>query len=229
MTKQASDHAISVIKAGLSAVPVVGGTIASLIGDYVPNATERSIGLAIEELGQHISSLEGRIDPGSVNQDEFSELFKSCYLVIVRTHQQEKRSAAVRLIANILLREGDSDKLTYTELDHFVHCLDTLSIGAVEALAHAVEIVRRNNPADLEENSVSINFEDIQAEMPEVAPDLLMGLIGELNGQNLLHIPAAPGIRTADYANYPVELTPIGGKFALRFLSPNQAFHNPGT
>ena len=30
MTMQASDHAISVFKAGLSAVPVVGGAIASL-------------------------------------------------------------------------------------------------------------------------------------------------------------------------------------------------------
>ena len=223
MTKQVSDHAISVIKAGLSAVPVVGGAIASLIGDYVPKATDRSIGMAIEELIQRIGSLESRIDPRSVDREEFSELFKSCYLVIIRTHQQRKRSAAVRLIANILLRDGDSDKLTYTELDHFVHCLDTLSIGAVEALAHAVEIVRQNNSADLEENSVSFNFQDIQAEMPEVAPDLLMGLLGELNGENLLHLPGAPGIRTADYANYPVELTPIGGKFALRFLSPNRA------
>ena len=131
----------------------------------------------------------------------------------------KKRSAAVRLIANILLREGDTDKLTYTELDHFVHCLDKLSIGAVEALGHAVEIVQRNNPADLEGKSVSFNFQDIQSKMPEIAPDLLMGLIGELNGENLLHLPSAPGIRTADYANYPAELTPIGGKFALRFLS----------
>lgn len=219
MTKQASDHAISVIKAGLSAVPGVGGPIASLIGDYVPSATERSTRLAMEELRQRIDSLGDRIDPGAVNQEEFAELFKSCYLVIVRTHQQKKRSAAVRLIANILLREGDTDKLTYTELDHFVHCLDKLSIGAVEALGHAVEIVRRNNPADLEGKSVSFNFQDIQSKMPEIAPDLLMGLIGELNGENLLHLPSAPGIRTADYANYPVELTPIGGKFALRFLS----------
>lgn len=221
MSKQASDHALSVIKAGLSAVPFVGGPIASLISDYIPNATERSIRLAIDELKQYISFLEDRIDPNSVDKDEFSELFKSCYLVIIRTHQQEKRSAAVRLIANILLRDGDSDKLTYTELDHFVHCLNTLSIGAVKVLGHIVEVVRRSNPRDLEKISVSINFQDIKSETPEIAPDLLMGLIGELAGGNLLHIPSAPGIRTADYANYPVELTPIGGKFALRFLSIN--------
>ena len=218
MARKGSDHTISAIKAGLATIPVVGGAIASLIGDYVPNSTEKSVDRALNELRQRISSLEDRIDPETVEREDFSELFKSCYLVIVRTHQQEKRRAAVRLIVNILLRDGDSEKLTYTELDHFVHCLDRLSIGAIKTLGHVVNIVRRSNPSDLEHNSVSINFEHIQAEMTDVAPDLLMGLVGELNAENLLHVPASPGIRTAHYANYPVELTPMGGRFALRFL-----------
>ena len=144
MAKSKSDHAISVVKAGLSAIPIVGGSIASLVGDYVPNATERSTNLAIEELAQDITLLGDRIDAESINREEFAELFKSCYLIIVRTHQQKKRTAAVRLIANVLLRDGDSDKLSYTELDHFVHCLDTLSVGAIDVLAHAVEIVLRD-------------------------------------------------------------------------------------
>lgn len=217
--KESTVHAVAVIKAGLAAVPVAGGPIVSLISDYVPNATERSIQLAVDELRERLIALESRVDPESVNKEEFAELFKSCYLVIVRTHQQEKRTAAVRLMANILLREGDPEKLSYTELDHFVHCLDSLSIGAVRTLAHAVEIVRRNNRADLENNSVSFNFADLSKLMPEVSPDLLMGLVGELDGENLLHRPNAPSIRTARYMNYAIELTPIGGRFALRFLS----------
>lgn len=104
MTKQASDHAISVIKAGLSAVPGVGGPIASLIGDYVPSATERSTRLAMEELRQRIDSLGDRIDPGAVNQEEFAELFKSCYLVIVRTHQQ-KNEAPLFVLSRIFFCE----------------------------------------------------------------------------------------------------------------------------
>ena len=104
MTKQASDHAISVIKAGLSAVPGVGGPIASLIGDYVPSAAERSTRLAMEELRQRIDSLGDRIDPGAVNQEEFAELFKSCYLVIVRTHQQ-KNEAPLFVLSRIFFCE----------------------------------------------------------------------------------------------------------------------------
>jgi hypothetical protein len=43
MKKTAGDHALAVIKAGLNAVPVVGGSIASLIGDYIPTATQKTI------------------------------------------------------------------------------------------------------------------------------------------------------------------------------------------
>ena len=154
MTKQASDHAISVFKAGLSAVPVVGGAIASLIGDYVPSATERSIVLAIEELEQYVRSLGDRVNPDTVNKEQFSELFKSCYLVIIRTHQQEKRSAAVRLIANILLQEGDPililtakgnevDKVLGLRLgaDDYV----TKPFGLMELMARVEALLRRVN------------------------------------------------------------------------------------
>ena len=110
MTNTKDDLVLSVIKAGISAVPYVGGPIASLISDYVPLSSERSIQVAVELLTKRLEKLEGRIDPSSVNRDEFSELFKSCYLVIVRTHQKSKLNAATALIANILLQEGDEEK-----------------------------------------------------------------------------------------------------------------------
>jgi hypothetical protein len=56
--------------------------------------------------------------------------------------------------------------------------------------------------------------------MPQISPHLLMGLVSELNAMNLVHIPGPPAIRTANYANYPVELTPLGTRFVTRLLSP---------
>jgi len=52
--KTKSDHALAIIKAGLSTVPYIGGAIASLIEDYVPSATQRSIETAIEILKQKL-------------------------------------------------------------------------------------------------------------------------------------------------------------------------------
>ena len=56
------DHVIAIIKAGLNAVPYVGDSIASLIGDHVPTSTERSIEKTMEPLGEKLASLKARID-----------------------------------------------------------------------------------------------------------------------------------------------------------------------
>jgi hypothetical protein len=42
-----------------------------------------------------------------VDKEDFSELFKSCYIVAVRTNRHEKPNAAAALLANLLLRPGD--------------------------------------------------------------------------------------------------------------------------
>ncbi|MCK4827814.1 hypothetical protein KA005_69440 [bacterium] len=216
--KTKSDHFLAVVKAGISAVPFVGGSIASLIGDYVPSATQRSIEIAIEILKQKVEQLSDRIDPDAVNKEEFAELFKSCYLSIVRTQQRVKLNAAASLIANILLKESDPEKSTYTELDHFSRCLETLSIGAIETLGHAVKIARKSKPNEYRVQPVRFNFEDLKGCMPRIDSFLLMGLVGELSSMNLVHLAGAPQIATPAYANYPVQLTPLGVRFCERIL-----------
>lgn len=119
MRKTKSEHALAVIKAGLSAVPVIGGSLASLVADYIPTATQRSLEEALKSLREKLAVLRDRIDTEAVNKDEFSELFKSSYLLIQRSHQQKKIDAAVNLIVNILLKKDDPKSLSYTELDHF--------------------------------------------------------------------------------------------------------------
>jgi len=69
-SKAPKDHVIAVIKAGLNAGPVVGGSLASLIGDYVPTSTERSIEKALKLLAEKLTVLEGRIDVEAVKAPE---------------------------------------------------------------------------------------------------------------------------------------------------------------
>ena len=216
--KTKADHALALIKAGISLVPSIGGPIASLIGDYVPSATQRSVEAALEILKQKLENLADRIDPNAVNKDEFAELFKSCYLAIVRTHQKEKLTAAVNLIANILLRNGEPEKLSYTELDHFARCLESLSIGAIETLGHAVNIARGSKAAEYLTQPVRFDFEQLQGCMPETNAFLLMGLVGELNSMNLIHLAGAPQIAIPPYSNYPIQLTPLGVRFCEQLL-----------
>jgi hypothetical protein len=97
--KEPRDHSLAVIKAAVAAIPTLGGPIASLIGDYIPTATEKARDTAIDMLKQRLDDLGDRVSTEGVNKDEFAELFKSCYLTIVRTHQERKLRAAANLIA----------------------------------------------------------------------------------------------------------------------------------
>jgi hypothetical protein len=213
-----SDHALASIKAGLNLIPSIGGAIASLIGDYVPLSTERAIETTTELLREKLTALEGRLDTEIVDKDEFSELFKSCYLVIVRTNQETKLRAAAALLANLLLKPGDSEKVSYTELDHFVRCLDSLSVGAILTLGAANQLaVEQNLPKDSDGN-YTINFEQLHSKLTPMESSLLMGLVGELNAFNLFHTVGRPAIPTAQYGNYPVQLTPLGRRFVEKFI-----------
>jgi hypothetical protein len=216
MPKTKVEHALAVIKAGISAVPYVGGPIASLISDYIPTATDRTVKAFAREVGERLECLEHRIDVQTVNKDEFSELFKSCYLSVVRTHQATKIRAAAALIANILLRDGDPDKLSYTELDHFVRCVDGLSTGAIEVLGHAHRIAGQRGRGQ------DFNFTALLKEIKQTRSDmnapLVMGLLGELNSAHLLHTREAPYTSAPDYSNHQVEVTPLGHRFVERLL-----------
>lgn len=218
MGKEARDHILAVFKAGVSAVPVVGGTIASLIGDYIPTATERTVRESIDILSKRIEELGDRIDDECVNKDEFSELFKSCYLIMVRTHKEKKIRGAIELICNILLKKDDADKLNYTEIDHFMRCLDALSIGAIEVLGHVVAVASAMHRERVGVENVRMAFADVQNRVPQIEPDLLMSLLGELNSFHLVFVNPTPGVRTVSYQNSPVELPPIGARFAKYIL-----------
>lgn len=218
MSGSARDAALAAIKAGLSAVPVLGGPLASLLGDALQAHTDDALRRAMTLLGERLDAQQERIDLGTVNRAELAELFKSCYLLVRRTHQELKIRAAVALIANVLLKDSDPERMPYTELDHFVRCLDGLSIGAIEALAVAYTMAQgesRRPDADL----FRFNFADLQQRMVGVSPELLMGLVGELSGMNLVHLAGVPAIRSPEYANYPIELTPLGIRFVERLLT----------
>ncbi|MCK4303964.1 MAG: hypothetical protein KAY24_06975 [Candidatus Eisenbacteria sp.] len=218
MKKTKADHALTALKAGLSLVPAVGGTLATLVGDYLPTATQRSIERALAILEERLAAIEARIELGSVDRDEFVELFKSCYLVIVRSHREERLRGAANLLANMLLRPDDRDKLSYTALDHFVRCLETLSIGALEVLVTVGVLAGEGSVR----SKSTIDFRQLSKRMPCFEPDLLMGLVGELGAANFVHLPGVPEIRTVEYGNYTIEFTGLGRQFLAHVLSQEE-------
>lgn len=211
--RTAADHTLILIKASLNAVPAVGGAIASLVGDYVPTATERNYKKALEFLAEKIKRVEARIDIESVNKDEFAELYKLFRLITTRTHRDEKLGAAAAILSNLLLPPGDPEKVSYEESDHLMRCIDQLSVGALTVLGASRHLIDAQ-PVHARQ---PLQFEQILKQFPQFEASFLMSLVSELRGLNLLHVQE-PGIRVPSYANYSIELTVVGRRFVEKFL-----------
>ncbi len=70
----------------------------------------------------------------TVTKEEFAELLKSCLVGVAKTTQEEKIKVFAAILANMILKEGDPDEATYSELDHLVRAMDDLSIGALRVM-----------------------------------------------------------------------------------------------
>jgi hypothetical protein len=213
MTHSPKDHALAAFKAGLNLIPVVGGALASLIGDYVPISTQAAIERTTRALGEKLEALEERIDVEAVNKEDFSELFKSCYLVIVRTNREEKLQAAAAILANMLLRPSDPAKSSYEELDHLIRCVDVLSIGAISILGAARRIAETAGQT----TQRSFHFNQLRSAFSTLDASLVMSLVSELSALNLLRVQEG-GIRMPDHGEALVEITPIGVRLVERFI-----------
>ena len=160
-----------------------------------------------------LDALKDRIDLEAVNKDDFSELFKSCYLVIVRTNREQKLQAATAILANLLLRPGDPAKSSYEELDHLIRCIDALSIGAITVLGAARTIAATSGQGAQR----SFQFDQLRNAFPGFDPSLVMSLVSELSALNLVRIQEG-GIRMPDHSEILIEVTPIGVRLVERFI-----------
>jgi hypothetical protein len=151
-----------------------------------------------------------------VNKEDFSELFKSCCLVVVRSNREEKLNAAAALLANLLLRPNDPGKVSFEELDHLVRCLDALSTGAISVLGAARNITTSGASG----SQGRFHFTQLRSSFLQFEPSLLMSLVSELRSLNLLHVQEG-SIGMPDNGQVLLELTPIGRRFVERFIEGN--------
>jgi len=220
------DHTLSVVKAGVSLIPMVGGPLSSLIGDYVPTAWQRSTNRFCEHLEARVKSLEGRIAPEISDHDEMSDLLQQAISSSIKTTRENKLKGAANIIANALLADGDKEKLSYTELDHFSKALDGLSSGALHVLAAACQIppstqmgalLNPGNPGEIQFSSG-----DLIRRANDLDPQLVMSLASELGNWNLLRRGdvSVRSVENGVTTNIPFFLTSLGLRFMNHIVSP---------
>jgi hypothetical protein len=122
-TKGDAAHAIT--KAGLSAIPVVGGPAVELFQHLVQPPLERRRAEWMASVGEKLLELESRgIDIEELGQkDEFISAVMHASQIALRTHHDEKREALRNAVFNVATGQSPGEALEHM----FFEWIDSLS------------------------------------------------------------------------------------------------------
>ena len=168
--------------------------LASLIGDYVLTSSQAAIEQTTGLLSE-LDVLRDRIDIGAANKEDFSELFKSCHLVVVRSNREEKLQAAAAILANILFALVSRPRSSYEELDHLIRLL-------IRSRLHRGNICPWSYPARpgnrCEVRELGFQFDQLRSEFSNFDASFVMSLVVKLTALNLLRTQEG-AIKLPDY------------------------------
>jgi hypothetical protein len=120
------DVAQEIVKAAISAAPLVGGPAAEIFGMVIaPPLQKRQIAW-MEEVAEGLKQLEGKVEGFKIENLKENEQFVSIVLAAtqtaVRTHQQEKREALRSAVLNVAIGSGldqDAEGIFLSLIDRY--------------------------------------------------------------------------------------------------------------
>jgi hypothetical protein len=129
-TKGDAVHAIA--KAGLSAIPVVGGPAVELFQHLVQPPLERRRAAWMATVGEKLQELDSRgIDIEELgSKEEFISAVMHASQIALRTHQEEKREALCNAVFNVAAGQSPGEALEQM----FFEWIDSLSVLHIQIL-----------------------------------------------------------------------------------------------
>jgi len=138
-------HSKRLAKATVSSVPVVGGPLASLLGDYLPDINYKRVCSFLKELDRRVQDVECVLD-----DDKFGFLVQKALRVAASDHREFKRNLLASIVAGAAAAGADSVSVA------------RLFIDATDALEpHHASILRRLKalgPDDEYHEKVDLSF-----------------------------------------------------------------------
>lgn len=100
-----SDAVMSVIKAAVNAVPYVGGSLASLMDDFIPTELNKRKDNLLLQLEKDFKDLEDRINTEVLKESYFISIFLSSFKSAMATEKQEKIDCYRAIILNAAIAQ----------------------------------------------------------------------------------------------------------------------------
>lgn len=118
---KASDQACeTAVKALTSAVPILGGPISTIIGDFQSIRKEKRFLEFINGLREDLYKFSDRVNAEFVSKEDFLDIFEQTTRKIVITRQEAKRTAFRHILSNAIL----SSDVSYNEIEEFLSLVE---------------------------------------------------------------------------------------------------------
>lgn len=144
-----ADVAQELVKAAISAAPLVGGPAAEIFGMVIVPPLQKRQAKWMEEVAEGLKQLEGKVEGFKIENLKDNEQFISTVLAATqsanRNHQQEKRDALRNAVLNVAVGSGlehDAEAIFLSLIDRYTawHLRilrlfqDPLKLGAAKGL-----------------------------------------------------------------------------------------------
>ena len=212
------------VKALISAVPILGGPISTVIGDIQSIRKEKRFIEFINELQEDIRNLSDHINAEFVSKEDFLDIFEQTARKIVMTRQEAKRTAFRHILSNAIL----SSDVSYDEVEEFLSLVERFR----EEHIFLLNILR--NPVKYDEETgnrvgkggrMMTSISQIMRQLlPGWNKDLILEVTTVLENERLIqHITARYNMTLTDQGiNHLVNtLTPKGMRFVAFISCPD--------
>ena len=171
--RKVGDWAHTIVKAGLSAIPIVGGSIAELFAALIVPPLAKRRDEWLKSIAEGLNDLQSQIDGFTIESLVGNETFVTSVMhasqAAVRNHQKEKLEALRNAILNVASGRGPDEDLQLM----FMSFIDTLTPSHLRILCFF------QRPEAYVQNTEIPGVRDIF----EVILDVLERIFPELRGQ----------------------------------------------
>lgn len=181
------DHGKNVILAAISAIPVAGGPLSSLLSEYLPNWKMERILKFIEELRLEMQKFQDQINEEYVRSEDFAILFEETFLRVLRTNSTVKIAAYKAILVNACITTSieEIEKEYFLDLVNRLQEIHLLVLSLFWNPEKFGQIHKSSPPANLYMGSIMSVIESYMKPL-NIEENLIRSAIRDLDNMGIL-------------------------------------------
>lgn len=187
---ETKDVVLSVAKAAVSTIPIAGGPIASLMGDFIPTEMNKRRDKLVEKLIKDFEKFKDKYDKDALTRPYFISIFLECFRSAMATEKEEKIDAYRAIILNSLIEQTpDEDESQF--MIKLVDLLTPLHFKVLKIFSDPHQALEANLEAKQRMESIVSGGVSMLtgALLGEYSGDLIQVICGDLQTKKLADIP----------------------------------------